>query len=179
VKSSRVGVALMFLLTAAGLTAGQQRPARQPSAVGRVGVQPSKIMPMAQAPNVTPNPLTLAPTSPATQPSASGTVVYQFGIKNLFPWFFTVSAPATFDCPGVPASAVSVSCVSVASAKGDGMCDAGSFPLGTTPVQLAHGATGNGNTSYTVTLQFTFNDDWQYQAGSCNLSITYNITGLL
>src|SRR5690348_1146632 len=70
-------------------------------------------------------------------------------------WTLTVQAGATsfIGCPTIPLSAVRVTCNSatVSGGSGNGVCN-GSFPLSTTPQQVAGGAEGDGSNAYSVSL---------------------------
>jgi hypothetical protein len=94
-------------------------------------------------------------------------------LKN---WTLSVQASSSnfSNCPTVPASAIQVSCGSAtAGGGGTGACSS-SFPLSTTPVQIAGGLQGNGTNPYSVSIQFTLAESWRYVANSsCTLSVTY------
>jgi hypothetical protein len=99
-------------------------------------------------------------------------------LKN---WTLSVQAGASSfsSCPTVPASAIQVNCGSAtAGGGGTGSCS-GSFPLSTTPQQIAGGLQGNGTNSYSVSINFTLAESWRYVANSsCILSITYSISAV-
>ena len=82
-------------------------------------------------------------------------------------------------CPTVPASAVQVSCGSAsapAGAGGTAVCG-GSFPLSTSPQQIAGGAEGDGTGSYSVWVNFALAESWRYVANSaCSINLSYTIS---
>ena len=130
---------------------------------------------------VTPSAITFTANDPDTNSTVSGSANAQVSWKTTGgatarTWSVTVSAPATFSsCATVPASAVTVSCVSVSGGH-SGTCG-GAAALSTTGTQVASGEESTGTASYSVTLGFTLADSWKYIASSsCSLSVTYNIT---
>ena len=100
-------------------------------------------------------------------------------LKN---WTLSVQAgSSTFiGCPTVPISAIQVNCGSatVSGVGGTGTCS-GSFPLSTSPQQIAGGKQGLGTNPYSVSINFTLAESWRYVANSsCTLSLTYSINAL-
>jgi hypothetical protein len=94
-------------------------------------------------------------------------------------WTLSVQAGSnTFvGCPTIPTSAIQVNCGSatVSGVGGTGTCS-GSFPLSTTPQQIAGGAEGDGTNSYTVLVNFTLAESWRYVAdSSCTITLTYSV----
>jgi len=94
-------------------------------------------------------------------------------------WTLTVQAGAASfaSCPGVPVSAVTVTCTaaSLTGLGGSAKCS-GAFPLSTTPQQIAGGAIGIFTYNYSVTVNFTLADSWKYiaeQNPACSLSLNY------
>lgn len=95
-------------------------------------------------------------------------------------WTLSVqSGSSTFvGCPTIPISAVRVNCSSatVSGGGGAGGCS-GSFPLSTTPQQIAGGTQGDGTNSYSVLMNFTLDESWRYIADStCTLTLTYSVS---
>jgi hypothetical protein len=87
-------------------------------------------------------------------------------------------------CPNVPASAVSIKCVS-ASVDGVGQVSAGcnvsnftTLPNTLPGLSVASGDMGNANShDYTVVLSYQLSDSWRYIAKSCPLNVTYTVDG--
>ncbi len=85
-------------------------------------------------------------------------------------------------CSTVPASAISVRCVS-ASASGGGSpasasCSTGSFvslPSSSGQVVAGGGEPLTQAASYSVTLAYQLEDSWRFIPNSCPLNITYNL----
>ncbi len=78
-------------------------------------------------------------------------------------------------CPTIPVAAVRVSCgsASVSGGQGTGACST-SFPLSTSPQQIAWGAEGSGNRAYSVSINFTLAESWRYVANpACTIILTY------
>jgi hypothetical protein len=129
---------------------------------------------------VTPATISFNATNPTTSPSVSGSanavVSWSSLVSIAAGWNVAVSAPSSFtNCPTVPASAVTVSCVSITGGT-LGTCG-GSTALSTTPTQIASGVEIlNLLSPYVVTLSFTLADSWKYIPSSCSLSVTYTIT---
>lgn len=99
-------------------------------------------------------------------------------------WTLTVRAtsPVFNGCATVPASAISVKCVS-ASATGGGMASAGCVVSSFTPLlkvgkmNIASGNEGNTSTNnYTVVLSYELADSWRYIADECPLNVVYTVT---
>ena len=118
----------------------------------------------------------------ATNPDAPGVpgqspvfVTWQAsGTKNNV-WSLSLQASSsTFEnCPGIPASAVTVSCMQTSVTGGSSACSP-SFPLSTGPQVVAAGGQSETAATYQVSLQFTLADSWKYAAKpSCSLSVTY------
>jgi hypothetical protein len=93
-------------------------------------------------------------------------------------WTLSVQADSSSfaGCPTVPVSAVQVSCGSAtAGGGGTGACG-GSFPLSTSPGQIAGGAQGDGTNSYLVSINFTLAESWRYVAKpSCSITLNYSV----
>jgi hypothetical protein len=99
--------------------------------------------------------------------------------SHLQNWTLSVqSGSSSFaGCPTVPVSAVRVSCGSATAsgAGGTGACG-GSFPLSTSPQQIAGGAEGDGTGSYSVSVNFTLAESWRYVANStCSINLSYSV----
>ena len=99
--------------------------------------------------------------------------------SHLQHWTLSVqSGSSSFTgCPTVPASAVQVSCSSASASRGGtGVCG-GSFPLSTSPQQIAGGAEGEVTSSYSVSLNFTLAESWRYVANStCSINLSYSVS---
>lgn len=83
------------------------------------------------------------------------------------------------NCPrSIPLSQIRVTCVSATAANGGtGACTA-PFNLSNSLQMIASGAEGSGNaTPYTITVNFSFQDSWQYIATNspCTVSLSYQI----
>jgi hypothetical protein len=94
-------------------------------------------------------------------------------------WTLTVqSGAASFaNCPGVPVSAVTVTCTaaSLGGFGGTASCN-GPFTLSTAPQQIAGGGIGIFTYNYSVTVNFTLADSWKYiaeQTPACSLTLNY------
>jgi hypothetical protein len=79
-------------------------------------------------------------------------------------------------CTEIPPSAVTAACSSVTTSNGT--CNGAAPALGLTPTTIASGLEGNGNTTYTVSVQFSVTDAWKYKGHTtaCTLNVTYTIT---
>lgn len=112
--------------------------------------------------------------------SAPGNVTWMvLSGSRLKTWTVSLQASSSsfVGCPAIPVSAIRVTCsaATVSSGGGTGACS-GSLPLSTTPQQIAAGSQGDGTGSYSVSLNFTLMDSWQYIANpACSLAITYLI----
>lgn len=98
-------------------------------------------------------------------------------------WILTAhaSTPAFSGCATVPASAISVKCVS-ASVNGGGLATAGCTVSNFTTLPksgrltVASGNEGNSSTQgYTVVLSFELADSWRYIADECPLNVVYTV----
>ena len=95
-------------------------------------------------------------------------------------WTLSVQAdsPTFLGCPAVPVSAVRAACgsASVSGGGGTGACSS-TFPLANLSQQVAAGAEGSGNNSYSVLINYTLAESWRYPAsnGSCTLTLTYTV----
>jgi len=94
-------------------------------------------------------------------------------------WTVSVQAGSSsfVGCPTIPISAIRVTCgaATVSGGAGTGACS-GSFPLSTTPQQVAGGLEGTGTNSYSVSMNFTLAESWRYVANSaCIITITYTV----
>jgi hypothetical protein len=134
---------------------------------------------------VTPQPLQFLSSDPDSGPvtgNSPATVSWEItGAQSTGKWTLTVqTGAASFSgCGAVPAAALTAQCVSVAgdSHGGSGRC-AAPVQLSTQAVTLATGSQGNGNSWLTVTINFTFQDGWQYVAAMnppCTLNLSYII----
>ena len=132
-----------------------------------------------------PQPLQFLATDPDIGPvSANSPAIISWeitGAQSTGTWTLTVQTGAArfSGCGAVPVAALTAKCVSV---TGDGHGGAGAcaapFPLSTQPATLAAGSQGHGNSWFSVTVNFTFQDGWQYVAAmnpSCTLNLSYII----
>lgn len=96
--------------------------------------------------------------------------------------YATATTPVFVGCATVPASVISVKCVS-ASVTGGGLASAGcavsSFavlPSSSQGVSVASGNEGDANShNYTVVLSFQLADSWRYIANECPLDVVYTV----
>jgi predicted phage tail protein len=136
--------------------------------------------------NVSPATIAFTATNPDSTPavagSASASLTWSSNAgKGGATWTLTVqgSASSFTNCPGVPLSAVTVSCV---SASADGAATATCnppFPLSTALAPAASGVIGASTKNYSVTINYTLADSWKYIAQtspSCSLSLSYIAT---
>jgi hypothetical protein len=94
-------------------------------------------------------------------------------------WSVSVQAGSSsfVGCATIPISAIRVTCsvATVSGGAGTGACSS-SFPLSTTPQQVAGGSEGTGTNSYSVSMNFTLAESWRYVANSaCTITITYTV----
>ena len=130
--------------------------------------------------SVTPQPLQFAASDPdlGSDPANSpATVSWVLSGPHTVAWTLTVSAAASSfsGCGTVPVSAITVRCASVSG--GPGTCGA-PFQLSTEPQTVASGRQTTANPLMAVIINFTFQDSWQYIAGSnspCTLNLSYVI----
>jgi hypothetical protein len=112
--------------------------------------------------------------------SSPGNITWMVLIgSHLQNWTMSLQAGSNsfVGCPSIPISAVRVSCstATVSGGGGTGGCS-GSFPLSSTPQQIAGGAEGDGANLYSVFINFTLAESWRYVANSaCTLTITYSV----
>jgi hypothetical protein len=150
-------------------------------------VKADPIMPLATSVatiTATPSTISFTATNPdlgSVAGSSASTVSWKTtGGSSSSTWNLKVQAAATSftNCATVPMSAVTVSCSSVTGGS-SGAC-ATSFALSTTAVQVASGKESTAsNATYSVNLNFTLADSWQYiakQSPSCTLTLTYTVT---
>jgi len=156
----------------AGVTPGQLSPAA-------VKLKPEAVS--LSAASVTPSAIGFTANNPDSSPVVSGAssavVTFKTSAGFFGTWNLKVSAPSSFGaCSTVPASAVTVSCVSATG--GQNPACGGPVTLSSSPTQIASGTEGLiFSTTYNVTLSFTLADSWKYIASSlCSLSVTYTIT---
>jgi hypothetical protein len=135
--------------------------------------------------SVTPQPLQFLATDPdvgSVPAAAPATVSWQItGAHTTGTWKLSVNAAASAfsGCGTVPISAVTVRCASagIDGHRGSGACG-GPFQLSNLPQMVALGRQGNGNAWFTVIVNFTFQDGWQYIAATsspCTLNLNYVI----
>lgn len=155
--------------------------------------KPRPVLPAAPVPpptstvgTVTASPATIGfqasdPDLVAVAGSAPATITWNVtGGSSGRNWTLTVQADAAsfLGCGQLPVSAATVACssASVSGGGGSGTCSA-AFPLSAGPQQVAGGLQGNGNRTYTVTINFSLADSWRYVAApSCALTLTYIVT---
>jgi hypothetical protein len=111
--------------------------------------------------------------------SASSTVSWNTSSgSSSSTWNLKVQAAASSftGCATVPTSAVTVTCSSV-SGGSSGACES-AVALSTTGQKVATGKESTSTSApYSVTLNFTLTDSWEYIANSsCTLSLTYTVT---
>ncbi|HUS05788.1 MAG TPA: hypothetical protein VMZ52_05820 [Bryobacteraceae bacterium] len=154
----------------------------------RAGLFPHSLLRLAMATmatvSATPGNISFQATNPdmgTVSASSPGSLTWtaQSG-SHLQNWTVTVQASSSSlaGCPAIPVSAIRVSCGSatVSGGGGTGACSSGSFPLSTSPQQIAGGAQGDGANSYSVSMNFTLADSWRYLANSaCTLTLTYSV----
>jgi|SRR5579862_4351935 len=95
-------------------------------------------------------------------------------------WMLSVRAggSAFSGCGTVPVSAVTVRCASATSGRQAGPATCGApFQLSNQPQAVASGSHENVNSRFTVTIDFSFLDRWQYIGTSspCTLNLSYII----
>lgn len=123
------------------------------------------------------------PDLPAVQADSQATATWQ--IKGGRPggaWALTVQtgSAAFTGCARVPVRAVTVRCIVAAGSAGRGgsaTCGA-PFQLSNQPQVIATGSQGVGDARYTVTIRFSFQDEWQYAGAvnpQCTLDLNYVI----
>ena len=83
------------------------------------------------------------------------------------------------NCPrAIPVSRIRVTCVSAISDNGGTGGCAAPFNLSSGPQMVASGLEGTGNAvPYTITINFSFQDSWQYIATNspCTVTLSYQI----
>jgi hypothetical protein len=119
------------------------------------------------------------PDSGLVRGSATTTVTWTAsGGSNKRDWTLSVNAQgAALSCPvvPVPVSAIQVTCATARVPGGSGACQP-AFGLSTSSTLVAGGKEGNGTRTYTVTINFTFKDEWKYaavQSPPCAVSLNY------
>ena len=171
---------IAILMAAAG--AGQRaRPVIRPrTAAAAPQPQAGSTFPLT----VTPAVITFQATDPDSSifaGSSPAALSWSYNGSWFANWNLTVQAPSASmaNCPGVPVSAITVTCTSASAGFFGGANCAGSFPLSTTPQVVASGTEGILAPSYSVQISYTISDTWQRSAQlspSCSLSLTYIAT---
>ena len=114
---------------------------------------------------------------PVSGSTATVTWIVTNGSKNNN-WTLSVSvgSPTLTNCGTVPASAIRVTCARASvGGGGSGSCRP-AFDLSTTPQTVASGQEGNNTRTYTVTINYSFTDQWKYIAAvspACAATLTY------
>jgi hypothetical protein len=133
--------------------------------------------------SATPSTISFTSTNPdsgTVSGSSSATVSWTTsGGSSSSTWNLKVQAAASSftSCATIPTSAVTVTCNSV-SGGSSGACKSAVTLSSTTAQQVASGKESTStNAPYSVTLNFTLTDSWEYIANSsCTLSLTYTVT---
>ena len=165
----------------AAAAAGQRaRPVIRPRTAASVQPQASTFNV-----TVTPSVVTFQATDPDTSPAVAGsspaTVSWTYNGSWFANWSLTVQAPSAImtNCPGIPASAITVACNTASAGFLGGANCAAAFPLSTAPQVVASGTEGVLSSSYQVQISYTISDAWKRVAQlspSCSLSLTYIAT---
>lgn len=126
------------------------------------------------------------PDNPTVAGNSAATITFTTTSgSNTNAWQVQVQATsANFaSCPNaLPVSKVTVTCVSATVGNGGTAACSAPSALSTTLRTVASGleGSGGGNTSYSVTLSFTFTDSWGYIAtpsgAPCTIGLNYVIT---
>jgi hypothetical protein len=135
---------------------------------------------------VTPSTLVFLATDPDTPlvpGNVSASVAFRTtGGSTANTWRVEVQATGggnMLNCPNsIPVSRIRVTCVAATAEGGTAACGA-PFALSTALQTVATGTEGSGNARpYTITLNFTFQDSWQYIATNtpCAVNLSYRIT---
>ena len=171
--------AVLILTSYAGQTVRPPRPVFKPRTASAV------TLPLAgQTINVSPAAINFQAVDPDGPPVAGdslATVWWTYNGQNKTTWNLTVQAQSNTlaNCPGIPISAITVTCSSVNVTKnGSGSCS-GAFPLSASPVVVAGGTESTPNATYTIRIGYTLTDTWRQfaqQSPSCSLSLTYTAT---
>ena len=166
---------------AAAAVAGQRaRPVVQPRTAASVQPLAGTTFPLS----VVPATVTFQATDPDTSTVAGGSpasVSWTYNGQWFANWTLTVQAPSAYltNCPGIPASAITVTCSSSSANNFGSASCAGAFPLSTTPQVVASGLEGVLAPSYQIQISYTLSDTWKRAAQlspSCSLSLTYIAT---
>jgi hypothetical protein len=176
---------LMALMMVAVLGCGQTKAPAKTAAVNR-----TQAAVYINALTASPSSISFSSTDPdlgAVSGSAAASVTFGLLLGTATnTWTVSVSAAtSTFTggtCTTIPASAITVTCASVAvnnygGTAGTGAC-AASSTLSTTGKTAASGGEGNFYDTFTITLNLTLTDSWAYIAATtttCPLSITYSL----
>jgi hypothetical protein len=123
------------------------------------------------------------PDSPLVPGNVAATVAFRTtGGSTSNTWRVEVQAAGggnMINCPNaIPVSRVRVSCVAATAEGGTAACGA-PFALSTALQTVATGTEGSGNARpYSITLNFTFQDSWQFIATNtpCSVNLSYRIT---
>lgn len=166
----------------AAAAAGQRaRPVIQPRTAAAVQPQAGSTFALS----VVPATVTFQATDPDTSPTVAGSspasLSWTYNGQWFANWNLTVQAPSASltNCPGIPVSAITVSCTSASAGAFGGANCAGAFALSTTPHVVASGTEGVLSPTYQVQISYSIGDSWKRAAHlspSCSLSLTYIAT---
>ena len=125
---------------------------------------------------VTPGSVTFTSSNPAGSVTGSSTATVQFrttGNPAAFRLWARASSANFTGCNSPPVNTVTVACETASTGVS---CDAaGALTTGGNGTLVAHGS-GNHNPN-TVTVQYTFQDGWNFRVGTgCSLSVSYIYT---
>jgi len=140
-------------------------------------------------PSATPSTISFVasdPDNPLVMGNASASISFRTtggGFPRI--WWVQIAALGSgvfANCPNsVPVSNVLVTCVNASATGGSASC----FPpinLSNSAQTIAWGFEGSGNTNYSVTLTFTFQDSWGFiavpAAAPCTVNLNYDINAL-
>jgi|SRR5208282_2356413 len=190
--SSRLQLATLTVLMTAVMAPSMMHAQARTAAKTRTAVAPG-TQATVQATSVTtmtatPATINFSATDPdlgsVTGSSAATVTISLKGQSIANNWTLGIKAgAATFTgCATVPASAVTATCSSVVVSgttgiAGTGACG-GAVGLSTTSTTVASGKEGSAKDTYTVTINFTLTDSWQYIAATaptCPLTLTYSL----
>ncbi|HUP05291.1 MAG TPA: hypothetical protein VMU19_14940 [Bryobacteraceae bacterium] len=179
----RVLAILISLAAAAAAQRSPRKPAASAPAPAVVNLQPLTTTSHMSA---SPASITFTSTDPdsgAVSGSSTATVTWRVsGGATTRNWTLSLQASAVnmTNCSNVPVSAVKVTCASAtySGGGGTGACSS-AFNLSNALQTVASGKEGTGNRSATVTVNFSFTDQWSYvahTAPACGVALTYSVT---
>ena len=133
----------------------------------------------------TPSTIAFSSPNPDTTASSTATVNISLTSANQHAWNMSVHSGASTltNCGTVPVSAITVTCTTFSSGGTGSHAPTGSCGsptiLSTTPTQIISGIQGDQSDTYTIGLNYTFTDSWNYPGASspaCTLVLTYTLT---